>query len=156
MPTYSTALQELILYSLHSRIAFAPLQEPIVTFSSFLRELMPYGFRSPIPLFLNLLAICPRYSLLYRLCYYRSKQVYRLMFCIEIKAIYVLGDLQQSIYILVGKILSGGYICISTRPSYITILIGAMRAYIDLSWATNNIKYEVARKGSLNLNHQTV
>ena len=29
------------------------------------------------------------------------------------------------------------------RPSYIIILIGAIRAYIDLSWAANSIKYKV-------------
>jgi hypothetical protein len=153
MPTCSTALWEPIPYGLHSRIAFAPLREPIATFSSPLRELMPYGFRSPIPLFPDPPAIRPRYSLLYRLCYYRSKQVYGLMPRIEMKAIYALGDLQWSIYVLVGKIPSGGYVCMSTRPSYVTILIRAIRAYIDLSWAANNIKCEVARKGSLNLNH---
>ena len=41
----------------------------------------------------------------------------------------------------------------SIRPSYITILIRAIRAYINLSWTANNIKYEVARKGSLNPNY---
>jgi len=41
----------------------------------------------------------------------------------------------------------------SIRPSYIIILIRVIRAYIDLSWAVNNIKYKVACKGSLNLNY---
>jgi len=41
----------------------------------------------------------------------------------------------------------------SIRPSYITILIRATRAYIDLSWAVNDIKCKVARKGSLNPNY---
>ena len=41
----------------------------------------------------------------------------------------------------------------STRPSYVIILIGATRAYVDLSWAANDIKCEVAREGSLNPNH---
>ena len=41
----------------------------------------------------------------------------------------------------------------SIMPSYIIILIRAIRAYIDLSWAINDIKYEVIYKGSLNLNH---
>jgi hypothetical protein len=33
----------------------------------------------------------------------------------------------------------------SIRPSYIIILIGAIRACIDLSWAVNGIKYKVLR-----------
>jgi len=41
----------------------------------------------------------------------------------------------------------------SIRLSYITILIRVIRAYIDLSWAANDIKYKVMRKGSLNPNH---
>ena len=41
----------------------------------------------------------------------------------------------------------------SIRPSYMIILIGLTRAYMDLSWAVNNIKCEVACKGSLNPNH---
>ena len=39
------------------------------------------------------------------------------------------------------------------RPSYITIFIGLTRVYMDLSWAANNIKCKVMRKGSLNPNH---
>jgi hypothetical protein len=41
----------------------------------------------------------------------------------------------------------------SIRPSYIIILIRAIRAYIDLSWAINDIKYKVTHKGSLNPNY---
>jgi hypothetical protein len=41
----------------------------------------------------------------------------------------------------------------SIRPSYIIIFIRVIRAYIDLSWAANDIKCEVVRKGSLNPNH---
>ena len=33
----------------------------------------------------------------------------------------------------------------SIRLSYIIILIRAIRAYIDLSWAANGIKYKVLR-----------
>ena len=39
------------------------------------------------------------------------------------------------------------------RPSYITILIGAIKAYVDLSWAANDIKCKVVREGSLNPNY---
>ena len=42
MPTYSTALQELIPYSLHSHIAFTPLQKLLASL------LLPYGNKSPI------------------------------------------------------------------------------------------------------------
>ena len=42
------------------------------------------------------------------------------------------------------------------RPSYVTILIGVTRAYVDLSWAVNDIKCEVAREGSLNPNPKKV
>jgi len=41
----------------------------------------------------------------------------------------------------------------SIRPSYVIIFIRATKAYVDLSWAANDIKCEVTRKGSLNPNH---